>query len=372
MIFYIELLLAALLSIFCQPVLASEARLNKALNEEIVFVRNTYGLFNTELETTIFKPSGKGPFPLVVINHGKVPGNPRFQTRNRAIVATREFVRRGYVVMLPMRGGFSNSSGNYIDSGCHVAGNGLTQAEDLRASLDYAASLPYVDRKRILIIGQSHGGLTALAFGTQPYPGVLGLINFAGGLRNANCAAWEGNLIRAFASYGTTNRFPSLWFYGDNDSYFAREVSDEMFARYTAAGGSARLISFGRFKSDAHTLFADREGVTIWWPEVEKFMSELDLPTRVLPRDPIAESPVVRQLQEAGNSPQIATVNCKKLYQAFLEADYPRAFAVSDSGRCGYATGQANPQERAIKFCRSADNADCVLFVIDDQIINKS
>ena len=102
MIFHIELLLAALLGILSQSAFASEARLNKALNEEIVFVKNTYGLFSTELETTIFKPSGKGPFPLVVINHGKAPGNPRFQTRNRAIVATREFVRRGYVVMLPM------------------------------------------------------------------------------------------------------------------------------------------------------------------------------------------------------------------------------------------------------------------------------
>ena len=39
---------------------ADGPRLNKALNEQIVFVRSGSGLFVTELETTIFKPDGDG------------------------------------------------------------------------------------------------------------------------------------------------------------------------------------------------------------------------------------------------------------------------------------------------------------------------
>lgn len=182
-------------------------------------VKNGSGLFSTELETTFFKPKGDGPFPLVVINHGKDSGNPSFQARARYLVASREFVRRGYAVMLPMRGGFSRSTGNYIQGGCNTAGNALAQAKDVRAALEYAVTLPYIDRQRIIVMGQSHGGLTTMAFGTEPFPGVLGLVNFAGGLKLSNCPGWEGSLVRAFENFGEKNRYPTLWFYGDNDSY---------------------------------------------------------------------------------------------------------------------------------------------------------
>jgi len=31
------------------------------------------------LETTIYRPDGPGPFPMVIFNHGKIPGDPRNQ-----------------------------------------------------------------------------------------------------------------------------------------------------------------------------------------------------------------------------------------------------------------------------------------------------
>lgn len=77
-------------------------------------------MFSLELETTIFKPPGDGPFPLVVINHGKALGKPAFQSRARYLAQSAEFVKRGYVVALPMRQGFSKSGGAYIGGGCNV------------------------------------------------------------------------------------------------------------------------------------------------------------------------------------------------------------------------------------------------------------
>jgi hypothetical protein len=38
-------------------------------------------------------------------------GNPRLQARYRPAVAARYFMQRGYVVLVPMRQGFSKSSG---------------------------------------------------------------------------------------------------------------------------------------------------------------------------------------------------------------------------------------------------------------------
>src|SRR5262249_884149 len=91
-----------------------QIKLATRLNEQVVMLQAG----GIELETTIFKPDGEGPFPLVVINHGKASGNPYFQPRYRPLVAARQFVDRGYLVAVPMRQGFSKSGGGYVNPGC--------------------------------------------------------------------------------------------------------------------------------------------------------------------------------------------------------------------------------------------------------------
>ncbi len=251
-------------------------------SEALVMVPKAGAVFTVELETTIFRPAGEGPFPLVVINHGKAPGRPAFQRRARFTAQSMEFVRRGYVVALPMRQGFSRSGGAYIGGGCNVESNGLVQAEDVVATLDYLVQLPYVDKSRIVVIGQSHGGLTTMAFATVPYPGVRGVVNFAGGLRDASCVGWERNLIEAFADYGKKARYPSLWIYGDNDSYWPRPMPARMFGAYRdhARGPAAqtRFVDVGVFEGDSHSLFSSPNGMPVWLPEVSAFFRSLDLP----------------------------------------------------------------------------------------------
>lgn len=358
-----RIIFAAVIALVALASRAAEPVLDTSLREEIVFIKNGSGLFAGELETTFFRPAGDGPFPLVVINHGKAAGNTHFQARARYNVAAREFVRRGYMVMIPMRGGFSRSSGNYVDGGCYIEGNALNQARDVRAALDYALTLPAVDRQRILLIGQSHGGLTTLAFGSEPYPGVRGLVNFAGGLRLTECPGWQGSLVRAFAAFGARSQFPSLWFYGDNDSYWPRQTIADMYSAYVGAGGKARMVAFGTFKGDAHGLFGQRDGLAIWWPEVEKFLSEIGLPTQILPG--LAESdPATEALKEAARKLALGE-HCRQVFQSFLDADYPRAFAVAGS-RCGYAAGGTDARQRAIGFCRGKTEAACRIVAVDN------
>ncbi|SDG62326.1 dienelactone hydrolase family protein [Propionivibrio dicarboxylicus] len=348
------------------PVFAAEPMFNKSLNEAVVFIPNGSGPLAAVLETTFFRPDGDGPFPLVVINHGKASGNPRFQSRARYIVASRELVRRGYAVMIPMRGGFSRSSGNYISGGCNIEANGLSQARDVRAALDYATQLPYVDPTRIVVMGQSHGGLTTLALGTKPYAGVRGLVNFAGGLRKTECLGWERLLVDAFRSYGETNRLPSLWFYGDNDSYWSPETRNAMLNAYVGAGGNVRMVAFGKFGTDAHGLFGHRDGWSIWWPEVEKFLAELGLPTQVLPRTASAD-PARIHLEAVAASMRWGA-RCQNAFNDFVDADYPRAFAWSASV-CSVAVGGENPGKRALDLCRSRVPTGCQLFAVDDAVL---
>jgi dienelactone hydrolase len=360
--------ISVVLAVISMAAFAAEPVLNKSLNEEIVFIKNSSGLFSTQLETTFFKPSGDGPFPLLVINHGKAFGDPHFQPRARYIIATREFVKRGYVVMIPMRGGFSRSSGSYLAGGCNIEGNAQAQAKDVRAALDYAVTLPYVDKQQILVMGQSHGGLTTMALGTEPYPGIKGLVNFAGGLKLTNCGGWEHALVNAFEGFGAKNRYPSLWFYGDNDSYWPKETIAGMYSRYLGAGGKARLVAYGNFRDDAHGMFTHRDGLVIWWPEVEKFLLELDLPVKVLPST-LENDPVTVRLLEAGKALALSE-HCREVYQKFLDADYPRAFAVSDR-TCGYANGGVDPNKRASDFCHGKTEAKCRLFAVDDALVEE-
>ena len=261
------------------------AALATDLREEIVMVKKP-GLLGAELETTLFRPPGEGPFRLVIVNHGKASGNPRFQERARYTAAAREFVRRGYAVAVPMRQGFSKSGGAYIGGGCNVESNGRVQAEDVEAALDQLARRPDIDARRVVVIGQSHGGFTTLAVGALHRPEIAGLVNFAGGLRQDNCNGWERSLADAAESYAKTTAVPSLWFYGDNDSYFTPETWQRLHAQYQRGGGQARLVAFGNFGTDAHALFGSNRGTAVWLPEVAAFFTQLGLPFEATPSTP--------------------------------------------------------------------------------------
>ena len=241
-------------------------------------------LFTANLETTIFRPRGDGPFPVVIINHGKQWGNPRFQRRFRPEAAARYFLERGYLVLAPMRQGFSNSTGNYIGAGCNIESNGLVQAHDDEAVLQYVATLPYADSARVLVVGESHGGWTTLALGTLHPEGVRGLVNFAGGLRQDGCVAWENTLARAAGAYGRHTTLPSLWLYGDNDSLFSPDTFNAMHRAYTAAGAHAKLVDYGTFGNDAHRLFDEPAGRPVWEPELTRFLTEVGLPSKPVQR----------------------------------------------------------------------------------------
>lgn len=352
--------------------------LDASLNEAIVIVPKK-GIFTIDLETTVFKPDGDGPFPLVVINHGKAYGDARFQGRYRPTLAARYFMARGYVVVVPMRQGFSKSGGSYIGGGCNVESNGLVQAEDVKAVLDHFVAQPFVDKTRILLVGQSHGGWTTLATGTLGYPGVKGLVNFAGGLRQENCPAWEGTLARAAGSYGKATSLPSLWFYGDNDSYFSPPTWKSMYEQYTAGGGKARMVAFGPFGSDSHSLFGASKGLAIWQPEVSKFLEELGLPSRPVAAMakygrvetmPVPPKTDFAALDDAAKVPYVKDAG-RTGYARFLAQPTPRAFAIAPNGAWAWAESGDDPLKRALGSCNARGQGQCRLYAVDADVVWK-
>lgn len=354
--------------------------LDASLNETVQMVPKP-GLFTLQLETTFYKPDGPGPFPIAIINHGKSPGNTYFQSRSRPANAARYFLQRGYAVVVPMRQGFSKSGGSYVGVGCNIESNGMVQAEDVKAVLDYVVMQSWADKNNIVVVGQSHGGWTTLAFGTQNYPGVKALINFAGGLRQESCAAWEGGLAKAAGRYGRTTRVPSLWFYGDNDSFFKRSTSDAMFEQYTASGGQARFVAFGTFGTDSHAMFGSRKGTQIWQPEVTQFLSSVGLPSEVISeyarfgRVTLTEVPPKTDYAVIEDETKLPFVRDtgRAGYTAYLTKLMPRAFAIASNGGWGFADGGDDPLKRALDFCNQHSNgkSDCKLYSVDDFVVWK-
>ncbi|MBX3655629.1 MAG: dienelactone hydrolase family protein [Ramlibacter sp.] len=325
------------------------------------------------LETTIYRPDGPGPFPLVVINHAKHGAEASQQERFRPASAARYFLQRGYAVVVPMRQGFSRSGGWYAGAGCDLEQNGRSQAEDIAIVLRHLAGLPWVDSSKIVVLGQSHGGFVTLAFGAANYPGVKALINFAGGSRNTQCTLWEHGLTQAVAAFGKSTKTPSLWFYGNNDNFFG-QVFHSMHAHYRQAGGDAQLITLDGLSSDAHYLFLTDEGRAVWEPQVATFLQRLGLPHAPLAENAkfgITTSPPKAShfaaLEDVEKVPHLKFFG-RRAYKNFLTIAPPKAFAIGPDGAYGWAYGFGAP-ERALDHCFKNTKQECRLYAIDNDVV---
>lgn len=124
-----------------------------------------------QIPATTLKPDGPGPFPAIVILHdcsGLGPASSGAPGR-----WARELVERGYVVLLPdsftTRG---HAGGVCTDpSPSRIEVSPYRRVRDAYAALHYIRTLPYVDGRRVGLMGGSHGGLATLASMVVPETG---------------------------------------------------------------------------------------------------------------------------------------------------------------------------------------------------------
>ncbi|MCG2583177.1 dienelactone hydrolase family protein [Massilia sp. TS11] len=365
-----RLLLPALLLL---PAHAQEAAMpvDARLNEQVLMVpAGPNG--KTELETTIFRPNGPGPFPLLIINHGKQPGDPRLQPRERFIFLATEFVKRGYAVMVPMRQGFAHSGGRYRDYGCDMIAHAYAQAEDVLAAIRFAREQTWIDSEQIVVAGQSYGGLASMAVAAMDEAGVKAVINFAGGLRykDEQCD-WRSGLQQAFAHFGRNSQIPSLWLYGANDSYFSPGFVRSLYRRYQDEGGDGELVAYGAFRQDAHKMVASRDGVKVWREPALRFLAERALPTReiytVLP-PPAPPDSRYAALDDVQALPFVKE-DGRAAYRAFLATPAPRAFALAPSGGWSWVEDGEDPARQALSLCKKKNRQACRLYAVDHSVV---
>lgn len=310
-----------------------------------------------ELETLTAIPPGTGSTPLALITHGTSVDGSRDVNLRIFLPLADHFARRGYRAVVFARRGIATSTGRQVGRPRTACGSRTSRAyveaandlaNEYAAVLDALVRLPEVDATRVLGVGQSTGGLGMLALAARHPPGLMGVINFAGGHGgNGNYRVCNARaLTRAFAASGRVARLPALWLYSTADRFFWPSLTRANFDAYVAGGAPARLEMLGPlwYAEDGHELF-QLGGRELWQPRISAFLRDIGAPGWRL--DP-ASATVAKPSPPTGLEPAAQTA-----WLRYLGRAGHKAFAIGDDG-WGWATGRPDREEAeraALTFC---------------------
>lgn len=139
-----------------------------------------------QLVLVVYKPEqGAGPWPTLIVNHGSTGNGDRPDLFARVFTSldlVRHFTQQGWQVIFPQRRGRGGSGGLYDEGftpdrshySCDPQHSlpGFDRAlEDLDLVMQHVVARPDVDAKRVLLSGESRGGILATAYaGLHPAP----------------------------------------------------------------------------------------------------------------------------------------------------------------------------------------------------------
>jgi dienelactone hydrolase len=334
------------------------------------------GVRSGEMILTHYKPPGDGPFPVLVALHGR--GSDRAKPgRWRYLDIARHWTRRGFAVFVPTRLGYGDtglhpdpeSTGPCNHKRFEIAAEAA--ASQALAAIEFAIRQPWVERNRVIVMGQSVGGFATIATLGKNHPSVIAGINFAGGAggdpkeRPGNpCQGDRLGAVYAGAGRANAGATPSLWLYAENDNYWGLSLPRLWHAAYTGAGGKAKFVMFPPLGNEGHALL--RNGRQLWRPVVDAFLAQLGI---ALPSSANAP-PATRfaALDDASKLPLVTAEVKENGYRRFLATDLPRAFAIGPSGEWSYVSG-ANAIKRALERCAGYAKLECKLYAVDDAVV---
>jgi dienelactone hydrolase len=249
----------------------------------------------TEVVAHIYKPPGDGPFPLVIYSHGRAGARiDRMKMDYPVPVGHGNYwLRKGVALVAPVRPGYGETGGRDVeDSGVKWQGSQCYTEPDFNrvavnarrtvvATYEWALKQPWVRKDRLLLEGQSVGGMTTVATAALNLPGVIGTVNFAGGSggypeASPGKSCRPTNLAQVYGDFGRQARGPSLWRYAENDLYWGPEMPKAWHASYRAGGTDTELVFTGPVPGhDGHQLLM--HGGRMWSVPLDAFVRKVGL-----------------------------------------------------------------------------------------------
>jgi carboxymethylenebutenolidase len=245
---------------------------------------------NLRLKAFLWKPTGPGPFPAVVFNHGRSNG-PQQHTRNLTITEAAQilgpvFVKHGYVFLYVFRRGegLSADQGAFIgdilqreeaargeEARKHLQFVLMTtdHLDDACVGLSFLKNLPEVNAHRVAVAGHSFGGQLALLEAERDTTN-RAVVTFG-----AAAGSWEGSAevrARLLAAVGRIT-VPALLIHTANDySVTPGNAMAVEFARLSKPYELKMYPPVGQTTSDGHNfLYTD---VALWEDDVFKFLDQ--------------------------------------------------------------------------------------------------
>ncbi len=252
--------------------------------QEISLVPVTVDGETVRLAMRIYKTAASGPAPTLVFHHGSTGSgrDPSLFARPIDFPALAQFfVQRGWAVVMPARRGRGGSEGLYDEgfAGDRAAGYACDESlsipgadralRDIEVAMDAVLAMPFVDPGRIVIGGQSRGGILSVAYAGRRPEQVKGVINFVGGWLGARCPIASA-VNEALFTRGARYRRETLWLYGDQDPFYPLTHSRDNFAAFTKAGGQGTFHEFPPPDgANGHRIVGFPDP---WAPIVEKYL----------------------------------------------------------------------------------------------------
>jgi carboxymethylenebutenolidase len=256
---------------------ASAPQLGFADDAELVPVEVSFQSGNLTLRGFLYKPEGDGPFPAILWNHGseKQPGElPEVAP---------DVVAHGFVLFIPHRRGQGLSPGPYImdevNRASDIGGRGerdktlvagmRTHFEDQVAAMTYLQALPFVDTKRIAVMGCSFGGIQTVLMAHRGM-GARAAVDFAGAAQTWGKYPQLREMMTDAVEHA---QMPVFFVQAEND-YDTAPSKDLAAAMDQAHKDHSIQIfpKFGRNNQDAHDFCVHGEG--IWGTPVFAFITK--------------------------------------------------------------------------------------------------
>ena len=250
----------------------------------------TFPSGSLRLNAYLWTPTGPGPFPAVLFNHGSggatADVTAGMQITEAADILGPFFLKHGYAFLYPFRRGHGPSADQALfmqdvlrreeeakgkEARQHLQFTLLTteQFDDVMAALAFLKSAPHIDSHRIAVAGHSFGGqLTLLA--AERDPTIRAAVTFA-----AAANSWERSpelRARLLSAVSKTNAAIML-IHAENDygTTAGRDMADEL-ERLHKPHLLKIYPAVGLTSDDGHGMLY--EDIPTWEDDVLKFLDQ--------------------------------------------------------------------------------------------------